>query len=85
MAIGATGFYELADVAARTIQVFHTREALVDHIKDNPLTMFMQVFHVPVRLATDGTAQQGVLNVAVRSGNPVRVPIEELLSEEETA
>lgn len=79
------GFYELHDTAARTIDVFRIREELVDWLDGRPPTLFLRVFHVPVRLATDGTAQQGVLNVTVRAGNPVEIPIDELLSTKEDA
>jgi hypothetical protein len=77
--MAAGHFYELADTASRTIQVFHKREELVFHIERNPLSMFMRIFKVPTRFATDGTAQQGVLGVRVRTGDPFEVTVEDVL------
>ena len=81
MVTSAGHFYELADMADRTRRVFRSARELADHVKENPLSMFMRVFKIPMKLATDGTAQQGVLNVSVRAGNRFEVTIEEVLTD----
>jgi hypothetical protein len=72
-------FYELADTASQTLRVFHKRKELVLHVERNPLSMFMRIFKVPMRFASDGTAQQGMLNVRVRTGDPFEVSVEDVL------
>jgi len=68
-------FYELHGL--QTVQVFFSREELIRKVETEPLSLFMRVFHVPLTYKLDGSSRQGVIRI---TGNPVEVPIEDVLA-----